>query len=242
MMNAPRRIALLLALLLSAGTSTAHAPAPASEWLSYRDAYRAMVMFQKYGGPKHYLQNQLQLVPARQGAVVPDLRLILQTRDGDQYLALDPTGRAAFPLSTAAYNENAPLLVNGGVGPVGFRARVSIVPRTNGLYDSAELRAACGQALDYLRYTDTSARARACVGVRFVYPHVDAAVVAPAPVRLRSGAAEAVAVALPVTQGGAFPDDGQTGFRVVNYRFSHGAEPNQLITSSTPLAITPLIE
>ncbi|MFB9242304.1 hypothetical protein IV454_16675 [Massilia antarctica] len=237
-MNAPRRIALLLALLLSAGTSTAHAPAP--EWLSYRDAYRAMVMFQKYGGPKHYLQNQLQLVSARQGAVAPDLRLILQTRDGDQYLALDPTGRAAFPLSTAAYNENAPLLVSGGAGPVGFRARVSIVPRANGLYDSAELRAACGQALDYLRYTDTSARARACVGVRFVYPHEGTAAAAPAPVRLRSGAAEAVA--LPVTQGGAFPDDGQTGFRIVNYRFSHGAEANQLITSSTPLAITPLIE
>ncbi|NHZ78500.1 hypothetical protein F2P44_04260 [Massilia sp. CCM 8695] len=234
-MNAPRHVALLIALLLSAGASTAHAPAP--EWLSYRDAYRAMVVFQKYGGPKHYLQNQLQLVPARQGAVAPNVQLILQTRDGDQYLALDPSGRAVFPLSTAAYNENAPLLVSGGAGPVGFRARVSIVPRANGLYDSAELRAACGQALDYLRYADASARTRACVGVRFVFPHE---IGAPAPVRVRSGAADAVA--LPVTEGGAFPGDGQNGFRIVHYRFSRGAEARQLITSSTPLAITPLIE
>ncbi|MDQ1919445.1 hypothetical protein [Massilia pseudoviolaceinigra] len=234
MMNAPRRLALLLALLFSAGTSTAHAPA--LEWLSYRDAYRAMVTFQKYGGPKSHLQNQLQLVTAQQGAVAPDLRLILHTRDGDQYLALDPTGRTVFPLSTAAYNENAPLLVSGSSGPVGFRARVSIAPRANGLYDSAELRAACAQALDYLRYTDASARARACVGVRFVYPN---AVTMP-PVRVRSGAADAVT--LPLSEGRAFPDDGPAGFRIVNYRFSHGGEPRQLITSSAPLAIAPLIE
>ncbi|RYF05496.1 MAG: hypothetical protein EOO78_00995 [Oxalobacteraceae bacterium] len=48
-----------LPLLLGAGQ--ARAQLQDGEWASYRDAYRAMVVFEKYGGPKHLLQNQLHL-------------------------------------------------------------------------------------------------------------------------------------------------------------------------------------
>lgn len=233
MMNAPRHLSVLLALLLTAGAAAARTPD--SEWISYRDAYRAMVVFDKYGGPKNLLQSQFQLVPAQKGALPPGMQLSLQRKSGSQSLALDATGRAVLPLVKAAYDENAALVLTGGPGVAGFRERVTIAPRTDGLYDSAELRAACGQALDFLRYTDATARARACVGVRFVYPHEAAGPL----VRLRSGTAESV---LAASEGGAFADDGGAGFRVVNYRFGEGGERRELLTSSAPLLIAPLID
>ena len=45
----------LIALLLLAGVAAAQAPD--GDWVSYRDAYRAMVVFEKYGRPKHLIQN-----------------------------------------------------------------------------------------------------------------------------------------------------------------------------------------
>jgi hypothetical protein len=38
------------------------------------------------------------------------------------------------------------------------------------VYDVAELRAACGQALGFARYVDAPSAARQCAGVRFVFP------------------------------------------------------------------------
>ena len=32
---------------------------PDGQWVSYRDAYRAMVIFEKYGKAKHLIQNHL---------------------------------------------------------------------------------------------------------------------------------------------------------------------------------------
>ncbi|HEX8609802.1 MAG TPA: hypothetical protein VF800_00745 [Telluria sp.] len=234
-MNAPRHLALLLALLSAAGSASTRAAG--MEWLSYRDAYRTMIVFEKYGRPKTYLQNQIQLVPARKGTLPDDLQLSLQLQGSTVRLPLDGIGRAVFPVLKAAFDENAPLLIHGGAGPVNFRARISIVARADGMYDSAELRTACAQALDYQRYTDPSARGSTCVGVRFVYPTEG-----PAPqVRVR-GAGTAAAAALPVTLGTAFPGDEHGAYRVVNYRFAEHASAGQLLAASPPLAIAPLIE
>ncbi|NHZ36340.1 hypothetical protein [Massilia rubra] len=230
-MNAPRHLALLLALLSAAGGASTRAAA--AEWLSYRDAYRAMIVFEKYGRPKNYLQSQIQLVPARKGTLPEDIELSLQLKDGTVQLPLDPIGRAVFPVLKVAFDENAPLLIDGGTGPVSFRARISIMPRADGVYDSAELRAACAQALDYQRYTGASARA--CVGVRFVYP-LDG----PAPqLRVRGNGQPAL---LPVALGAAFPGDEHGAYRVVNYRFADAAGAGQVFAASPPLAIAPLIE
>lgn len=230
MMNAPRHLALSLALLFAAAGAPTRAGA--TEWLSYRDAYRAMIVFEKYGRPKSYLQNQIQLVPVRQGTLPEHLQLSLQLKGSSVRLPLDAIGRTVFPVLKAAFDENAPLLIEGGAGPVNFRARVSIVARADGVYDSAELRAACAQALDYLRYTDASARAGACVGVRFVYPREGAAPL----LRLRGEGA------LPVLAGPAFPGDAHGAYRVVDYRFAEHGGPGPLLAASPPLAIAPLIE
>lgn len=233
MMNAPRHLALLLALLSAAGSASTRAAG--TEWLSYRDAYRAMIVFEKYGRPKNYLQNQIQLVPARKGVLPDTIQLSLQLKGSTVRLPLDTIGRAVFPVLKAAFDENAPLLIDGGAGPVSFRARISIVPRTDGVYDSAELRAACAQALDYQRYTGAGARGSACVGVRFVYPAEGAA----PQLRVRGSGPPAL---LPVALGAAFPGDEHGAYRVVNYRFADHAGAAQLLAATAPLAIAPLIE
>jgi hypothetical protein len=238
MMNAPRHLALSLALLTAAGSASTRAAG--TEWLSYRDAYRAMIVFDKYGRPKNYLQNQIQLVPMRKGVLPGDVQLSLQLKGSSVRLPLDAIGRAVFPVLKSAFDENAPLLIEGGGGPVNFRARISIVARADGLYDSAELRAACGQALEYQRYTGASARGSVCAGVRFVYP-LDG----PAPQLRQHGATAELATApalLPVTLGAAFPGDQHGAYRVVNVRFADHGAASQLLASSTPLAIAPLIE
>ncbi|WP_229427189.1 hypothetical protein [Massilia atriviolacea] len=229
-MNAPRHLALSLALLCAA--ASVNTRAAGTEWLSYRDAYRAMIVFDKYGRPKNLLQNQIQLVPVRKGALPEHIQLSLQLKGSTVRLPLDAIGRAVFPLLKAAFDENAPLLIEGGAGPINFRARISIVARADGVYDSAELRAACAQALDYQRYTGVSGRASACVGVRFVYPREG-----PAPqLRLRGEGP------LPVALGAAFPGDEHGAHRIVDLRFDGQGGAGQLLAASPPLAIAPLIE
>ena len=61
-------------LLLTALPAAAQSQPLAGEWVSYRDAYRAMVLFDKYGGAKNLLQNHLQVVPRQDGANQPAAR------------------------------------------------------------------------------------------------------------------------------------------------------------------------
>ena len=226
-----RHLCAALSLLMTAGCAVAQVPD--GHWVSYRDAYRAMVVFEKYGKPKHLIQNHLQVV-ARNKSVAPDgLQLTLESKTARVNLLLDATGRAVFPLSTAAYNENAALVLNRQVSHYLFRSRVSIVMRPDGVYEAGELRAACEQALAFQRYLDASMRAKKCVGVRLAFPKT---LVDPG-VKLRRGEG----AALPPGDGPAFPGDPYEGFRVVNYRFD-GADKEQVVTPNTPLAISALFE
>jgi len=220
-------------LLGTATMAVAQAQASASEWASYRDAYRTVVVFEKYGGAKNLLQNHLQLVPREKGLLGEGLQLVLSGKTVQTSLALDALGRGVLPLVKAAYDENAVLAPNHRIGPFSLRSRVTIAPQADNIYDTAELRAACEQALGFARYVDSGARARQCVGVRLVFPRKGVET----SVKLRRLDAEQ---ALPVTQGAAFGGDVDADFPVVNYRF--GADKAQVITYSAPLAIVPLFE
>ncbi|RJG15168.1 hypothetical protein D3872_14635 [Massilia cavernae] len=220
-------------LLLAAGSGAARAEA--GEWVSYRDAYRAMVVFEKYGKPKNYLQNHYQVMPREKGVSLQGVQLSLQGKTVQINLALDPEGRTVFPLLKAAYDENAALVVNRKVSQFVFRPRVSIVVQADGVYEVAELRAACEQALAFQRHVDAAARSRKCVGVRFAFAGMD---VDPG-VRVR-GADKAEAL-LPAVEGAAFADDPNAQFRVVNYRFAD-ADRGQVVTKNVPLSIAALIE
>ncbi|WP_312484687.1 hypothetical protein [Massilia timonae] len=219
-------------LLLTAGTAVAQSRA--GEWVNYRDAYRAMVLFDKYGGPKNLLNNHLQVLPRDKGVLGPGAQLLMQGKTVQTSLALDPLGRAVLPLLKAAYDENAVLTPNRPLGGFTVKPRVSLALRADGSYDVADLRAACEQALGFARYADHSARGRQCVGVRLVFPKEGAA----AGVRVRTGGAEQ---ALPAARGAAFAGDLDADFPVVTYRF--GAQPaGQVVTYNAPLAIVPLFE
>ncbi|MCC2971996.1 hypothetical protein [Massilia sp. IC2-476] len=220
-------------LLSSASLAVAQALAPASEWASYRDAYRAVVVFEKYGGAKSLLQNHLQLVPREKGALGEGVQLVLTGKTVQTSLALDALGRGVLPLLKAAYDENAVLAPNRRIGPFGLRSRVTIAPQADNIYDTAELRTACEQALAYARYVDAGARSRQCVGVRMVFPRKGVET----SVKLRRAEGEQ---ALGVSLAPAFAGDVDADLPSVNYRF--GPDQAQLITYSAPLAIVPLFE
>ena len=231
-MTTSRHLSLMFALLMTAG-SAASQPGE-GEWLSYRDAYRAMVVFEKYGKPKHLIQQHLQVVPKEKGSLPEGLELSLSGKATRLSLPLDPTGRAVFPLLKAAYDDNAALVLNRGSGQYAFRSRISVAVRPDGVYELADLRAACEQALGFLR-TQTSTRATRCVGVRFTFARRGA----DSEVRLRRGEGEGTVLA--ATDGAAFQDDPNDQFRVVNYRFGEG-ERGQLVVRQAPLAIAPLTD
>ncbi|MDN4036677.1 hypothetical protein [Massilia sp. YIM B02443] len=234
-----------LTLLIAAAPAVAQAQARAGAaagadaWVSYRDAYRAMVLFEKYGGPKHLLQNHLQVQPQAKGVLGEGAGLVLNGKTVQTTLPLDATGRATLPLLKAAYDENAVLAPNRALGPFALRARVTLAPRADGAYEAAELRAGCEQALAFARHTDATARSRQCAGVRLVFPKKGAE----AAVRVRAGGTEQV---LPVARGAAFAGDADDDFPVVTYRFNaQGAAQgvtSQLVTYNAPLAIVPLFE
>jgi hypothetical protein len=226
-MRLARQLIASLALLLTAGS--AGAQAHAGDAVSYRDAYRAMVQFEKYGGPKNLLVSQLQVLPNEHGALDEGLQLLLSGRSTQVSLPLDPLGRTVFPLQKAAYDENAALsLSRKGLG-FALRPRVSIAVRPDGVYDVAELRAACNQALGFARYVDASQRSLHCAGVRFVFPKRTEG-----GARLRRPDSAEQALAPAATE----PDD----FPAIVYRFGPGAERGQVATFNAPLAILPLFE
>ena len=234
-MRPARQLIASLALLLAAG------PAPAQahdgDAVSYRDAYRAMVVFEKYGGAKNLLVSELQVLTRGSVGHAAGLQLTLAGRSTQLNLTLDPLGRTVFPLQKAAYDENAALYLSRRGVAFTLRPQVSLALRPDGVYDVAELRAACAQALGYARYIDASQRTRQCAGVRFVFPkNSDGGA------RLRRP--DNPEQVLPLASGPAGgPDE---GFPAVTYRFgavtSATDERGQVATYNAPLAILPIFE
>ena len=231
-----RRSPILILLPCAILCTAAAQPPPPQEsgWVSYRDAYRAMVTFVKYGKAKNYLQNHYQVAPKDAGQSLDGLRLTLSGRTTQLNLPLDATGRTTLPLLKAAYDENAVLVLNRKVSGFTFQPRLSIASRVDGVYEGLDLRSACDQALQYLRYTETGYNSRHCTGVRFAFlKQSDAAV------RVRDPERE---VALPPEEGAVFDGDVNTPFRVMVYRFADWPERVQVISQNAPVAIAPVIE
>lgn len=228
---------LIQAALALGAFASAQAAAPDGDWVSYRDAYRAMVVFEKYGKPKSLLQQQIQVLPRDKAGLGEGARLVLNGQDSQLNLPLDATGRTVFPLLKAAYDENAALVLSRKLGPFKLRARVTLAVRPDGVYDLAELRGACEQALEYARYLDASFGKRNCVGVRFGFAKGGAA-----PSLLVRRGQPGDAGELRMADGAIFSDDPEENFRIVNLRF--GAHPSraQVATQDAPLAIVPLFE
>lgn len=205
-----------------------------SDWVEYRDAYRQMIWFEKYGKPKQFLQNHFRIRPRDKSVSTDGLRLTLNSKAAHLALPLDALGRAVFPFSKAAYDDNAELTVNRKAGQLKSGAWVSIVTRPDGVYAAADLRAACDQLLAYLRYSGEAA-GKSCAGVQFSYPKNDAS-------QVQFHAAGGAVTMLAAKEGPAFTGDVVATFRVFVYRFAALPEAGQIVTSSTPLAIAALLE
>jgi hypothetical protein len=232
-MRAFRLPALLLALLIPAGAAMAQAGA--GDWISYRDAYRAMVVFDKYGKPKNFLQSSYQVIPRDKTAPTEGLVLSLTGKTIQINLPLDAAGRTVLPMLKVAYDENAVLTLNHSLRQYQFRPRVSIRPRADGVYDVQDLRTACEQALAFRQYVEPGFGAHSCAGVRFVFRHkADEPVV-----KLRLGERDNV---LPVVDGAAFGDDGGSYYKVANYRFGDWPGNGHVVLQDPPLLIAPVFE
>jgi len=226
---------LLATLLLLAGeraiAQTSGVEAADGEWASYRDAYKLMIRFEKYGKPKHLIQQHYQVAPKDKGGSLEGVRLTLAGPSIRLDLPLDATGRAVFPYLKAAYDENARLVLNRKANQYTLQPRISIVPRADGIYDATELRAACEQVLQYLRHVGKpSSQDSKCAGVRFSF-----AKSADPVVRVKSG--EQNQATLAVQETSAFTDDPGPGFKTVTYQFADWPEKGQIVMQSAPVAI-----
>ena len=225
----------LVLLCVSTGSALAQ---NSVAWLSYRDQYRSMLWFEKYGKPKHLIQNHWQVV-AKNGAGAPNsvgpVKLSLVGKSIRLELPLDETGRTVFPLLKAAYDENAELQLNQQLDWVTVRALVSIVIRADGLYEVADLRAACAQVLDFQNWRDARVlQGKKCVGVRFVFGKNAT------PPQLRK--ADQTLSALPLMEGVAFWGDTQGRFQTASVWFASTSEQGQVLTRSPPLALAAWFE
>lgn len=206
------------------------------DWVSYRDVYRQMIRFEKYGKPKQFIQNNYQVLPKDKKVSVDDVRLMLNGKTIHLNLSVDAVGRVTLPLLKTAYDENAELSLNRKADMYIFHPRVSIITRADGVYEAGDLQSACEQVLSYLRYVgEISSTEKKCIGVKFSYAK-NATDVA---VKFRGGGGLA---SLPVREGGAFSDDAIGTFKTVDYRFSDWPEHGQIITQRTPLAIAALFD
>lgn len=227
-----RPLPVLIAGLLAAGLAAAQAPD--GQWVSYREAYRAMVAFEKYGAPKNLIQQHYQVSPRERGVGTEGVQLALEGSSSHVRMALDPLGRSVFPLLKAAYDENAALVLNRRQEQFVLHPRVSLQLRADGVYEAADLRAACEQALQFQRSVDGAYRGRKCVGVRFSFARKAEAVV-----RVRRAGVD---VALAVGEGAAFADEAQDSFQIVGYRFGDAGVGEKILTPTAPLAIAPIYE
>ncbi|MFZ6870704.1 hypothetical protein ACO0LF_01370 [Undibacterium sp. Di27W] len=208
-----------------------------TEWISYRNAYRLMIQFEKYGKAKHLIQSHFQ-VASKAGNALPDnLQLNLVGKTMRLNLPLDVLGRASFPLLKSAYDENAELTINQVAGQYIFQSRISIQTRADGVYELADLRQACEQAQTYLKSTgDIKVGNKACVGVRFSYPKN----LSQAGLKFRG--ADAQMHVLSLLDNSAFPDEANKAYKTATLRFADVQEKGQLLTQQTPIAIAPLFE
>ena len=206
-------------------------------WVSYRDSYRKMISFEKYGGPKQFLQNNIRVAIIDKKSSLDGVRLTLDGKKTHLNLPLDPVGRAVFPMLKTAYDENAELKVNRPETVVKFEYRVSISTRPDGVYEIADLRGACDQVLHYLRYQDfLNYSLKQCVGVKFSYSKDQT------DISLSVKLGEQAPTQLSISDGSVFADDNYNAFRVAVFKFFSKADKGRIISNDIPLAITALVE
>jgi len=208
-----------------------------AEWTSYRDAYKSMLWFEKFGKPKNLIQVHLQIVPKDKNSNIENYGLHILGKTIHLNLPLDTLGRAALPLLKSAYDENAELVLNQKSGQASFQFRTSLILRADGIYEMSELRAACEQALSYQAYIDPAlSKSKKCVGVRLGFAKKDYAA------HVETRMPNANTQTLTLTDNSSLWADGINNVKAVNLLFAQYPEKSQLFTRTSPLGMIALIE
>lgn len=158
----------------------------------------------------------MQVRPLEKNASLEGLTIELAGAHTSMLLPVDALGRVTVPLLKKPYQDDAVLRLNRGKGLYYFSGGFSVREREDGLYQLADLRAACEQMLSAQRELGYRIRliGKRCVGVRFVYPLLEAA----SPVSLQ--ATVAAPLVLPLAEGQPFEGAGMGTYKIAVYRFA----------------------
>lgn len=207
-----------------------------SEWNSYRHAYKAAAFFAYYTRSRPLIQAHMQIRPLDPATPLDGLSLRLVGEKTDTTIAVDALGRAELPMLKQAYQDDAVLRLNRQKGYYHFSGRYSIRAHADGVYDLAELRAACEQLIGAQRESGYRMRlsGKQCLGIKFVYP---------------AGAAPEVRIqtdgpggALPLVDAHPFEGSSMGIYKVALYRFADWPLRGKIETLSAPLAIGTLYD
>ncbi|MES2127038.1 MAG: hypothetical protein V4463_07175 [Pseudomonadota bacterium] len=202
-----------------------------AEWGSYRHAYKAASFFEKFTRSRPLIQAHMQIRPIDKAASLDGLALRLVGAKTDLQIPVDALGRAVLPMLKQAYEDDAVIRLNRHKDLFYFSGRYSIKEREDGVYDVAELRAACEQLIEAQRDSGYRMRllGKKCVGIKFDYS--DAA----PPVQFQQ--AGKVMGNLPVQEGHPFEDNSMGLYKVALYRFTDWPQQGKLVVGQRPLAI-----
>jgi hypothetical protein len=130
------------------------------------------------------------------------------------------------------------LRLNRRAGGYRFSGRYSIKEKDSGLYDAAELRAACEQLISAQRDAGNVFRllGKKCVGVTFVYPLADDG----AAIEFRD--AQGKPGVIGASDGEPFESQPMGRYMVATYRFSAWPAQGTVAAARRPLAIGTLYE
>ena len=209
-----------------------------AEWHSYRRAYSAAAFFQPFLDTRPLIQAHMQIRPNRPGLPMEGLRVHLTGDTTSIHLEADALGRITIPMLKQAYDEDAVLRLNRRKGNYHFNGRYSIRERADGIYNAADLRAACEQLLSAQRESGYRLRliGKKCAGVKFVYARSG-----PAPSVLVRHSATAE-TELPVQEGHAFESATMDVYKLALYRFGQWPAAGTVETRQRPIAIGTLYE
>ena len=209
-----------------------------AEWASYRHAYQSAAFFATFTRSRPLIQAQMQIRPRSPAAPLDGLKLHLGGDTTNIDIDVDAIGRATIPMSKQAYDEDAVLRLNRRKGLYYFSGRYSIKEHADGVYQLAELRAACEQLIDAQRASGYRLRliGKRCAGIKFSYPDSDGA--AKVEVRSEDGAVLPVGV----SEGHPFEDNSLGTYKIAVLRFADLPQQARVFTPARPLAIGTLYE
>lgn len=208
------------------------------EWHSYRRAYKAASFFEPYLRTRPLIQAHMQIRPLRPDVPLEGLRVQIVGETTNVEIAVDEIGRAVLPMLKSAYDEDAVLRLNRQKGHYAFSGRYSIREQADGIYRSADLRAACAQLIDAQRVSGYRFRllGKHCAGIKFVYRRSDN------PPRVLHRDASGAERLLPVSEGQPFEDRTMGVYKVATYRFADWPADGTVLAEAKPIALGTLYE